>query len=374
MSGLDRFLLTREDVMRRAIVVLVGVVALLSALAAVAAAQEGEQRFLDGKLRFGSITVPADETVDGDLYVFGGDVTVDGRITGDLVVFGGVVAIDGSVEGDVMAASGSVGVSGSIGGDLRAGTGRTNISGAVEEDVLAGTGQLTISGAVGEDLVFGAGLVEVGGSVGGDVLGRAGTYDRSGTVGGTEDVTVDEPEDEPNVVGEALLRFAALFLIGLLLLGVRRRLLPKVVGTIDSSPGQVALWGLGFLVGLAVVPGVVTLVGVLLAILFGWLGLGLVVGLLVVAMALTWIIVGVAAFVLIAVLAPLVVGTWIGNRILPDDTPAYLAMALGVAAIVALGLVQVLGALVGLAVTVMGAGAWLQLLRRAPASAVAVEA
>jgi hypothetical protein len=360
--------------MRRTIVVLVGALALLAALAAVAVAQEGGQRFLDGKLRFGSVTVSADEVVDGDLYVFGGDVTVDGRITGDLVVFGGVVEIDGAVEGDVMTASGSVGVSGTIGGDLRAGTGRINLSGAVGEDVLTGTGQLTISGAVGEDLVFGAGLVEVSGSVGGDVLGRAATYNREGTVGGTENVTVDEPEEEPNVVGEALLRFAALFLIGLLLLLVRRRLLPKVVEAIDTAPGSVALWGLGFLVGLAVVPGVVTLVGVLLAVLFGWLGLGLIVGLLVVAITLTWIIVGVAAFVLIAVLAPLAVGTWIGNRILPGDTPAVLTMAIGLAVIVILGPVPVVGALVGFVVTVMGAGAWLRLAQRAPASAVAIEA
>ena len=132
----------------------------------------------------------------------------------------------------------------------------------------------------------------------------------------------------------------------------------------EQKPGPTALWGTGFLFGLVIVPIVVTLVGALVAALFGWLDLGLIVGVLVVLIVLTWVLTAVLGFLVIAVLAPLTIGSWLGKRFLPQETAGYLAMAAGVAVVVILGMIPVVNVLAWLAITIMGGGAWLSQLRR----------
>ena len=73
----------------------------------------GKGQLLGGKLRTGdTVTVPADETWDGDLYLLGGRVSVAGSVDGDLTVLGGQVDVGGSVTGDVLAAGGNVSIAG----------------------------------------------------------------------------------------------------------------------------------------------------------------------------------------------------------------------------------------------------------------------
>ncbi len=356
--------------MKRLAAIAILSLAVLTSLVTVAVAQNDD--FLEGKIRTGdTISVPAGETVEGDLYLFGGDISVAGRVMGDLVVFGGQVDIAGQIDGDVFVGAGTVDVGGTIDGDLRVGAGQVRTPGSIGEDLLAGVGQLTMNGDVGEDMIFGAGTASLSGAVGGDVLGESGTYTRSGTVGGTEDVTIDErtPVERPNVFIRGLTRFASLLILGMMALWLFRATFERTVDHLGTSPGSVALWGLGFVAGLVIVPLAGTVVGILLAIFFGWLGLGLLVGLSFVAILATWFIVGVAGFLLIAILAPITVGTWVAARLLPSDTPAYLAMAAGLAVLVILGLIPVVNFLVGLAVTIMGGGSWMRLLqRRSPAT------
>ena len=88
--------------MRRLTIFALAIGALLLGMGTFAFAQS--ETFLDGKVRTGdSIRVGGDDVVDGDLYIFGGDVSIDGRVTGDLVVFAGQVSISGEIGGDVMA-------------------------------------------------------------------------------------------------------------------------------------------------------------------------------------------------------------------------------------------------------------------------------
>jgi hypothetical protein len=350
--------------MKRLMFVAVVALVVVSGVSAAVVAQE-ERQYLDGKLRFGDdITVPSGQTVEGDLYAFGGRVDVDGLVTGDVIAFAGDVTVAGEIGGDLIVGSGTMNVSGTVGGDVRVGAGQATIGGEVGEDVLAGVGQLDVTGDVGGDLIFGAGLTSVPGRVAGDLLGQTGSYSLTGTVVGTADVTIRETEDvdPPNPFVRGLSRFASLLLIGFLMLWKGRPLFERTIAAIDQKPGPSALWGIGLLFGLVIVPLLATLVGVLLALLFGWLGLGLIVGLLVVAMVLTWVLVGVVAFVIIAVLAPLTAGTWLAGRVLPTMA-AYFAMAAGIAALVVVGFVPVLDVLVGLAVTIWGGGAWLSTLR-----------
>jgi hypothetical protein len=72
----------------------------LAWLSAPAAAQQSE---LGGKVRAGrEVTVPAGETVPGDLVASAATVRVDGRVDGDLVASGGQVIVAGTVGGDVL--------------------------------------------------------------------------------------------------------------------------------------------------------------------------------------------------------------------------------------------------------------------------------
>ena len=68
------------------------------------------------------LTVEGGQTIEGDVFVYDGDVHINGggRITGNLAVFSGDIQIDsgGSVDGDATAYSGDVDVSGSVGGNL----------------------------------------------------------------------------------------------------------------------------------------------------------------------------------------------------------------------------------------------------------------
>jgi len=65
----------------------------------------------DGQVVFGEdFTLPAGETLEGDLVVFGGDVTLEdgSTVEGDVVVWGGSVEVAGTVEGDMVAFGGDV--------------------------------------------------------------------------------------------------------------------------------------------------------------------------------------------------------------------------------------------------------------------------
>src|SRR5437870_3223111 len=65
------------------------------------------------------VVVGANETIDDDLYAFGGTVTVLGRVNGDVIAAGGTITIAGPVAGDVSAAGGTIQVSGDVKGSVR---------------------------------------------------------------------------------------------------------------------------------------------------------------------------------------------------------------------------------------------------------------
>ncbi len=351
--------------MRRFAIIATAIFGLLLSAGAVATAQQDS--LLDGKIRTGdSISVGSGETVEGDLYAFGGTIDIDGTITGDLIVFGGQVRIDGVVDGDVMVGAGTVDVNGTIGGDLRAGAGQVHVDGTVGEDVFTGSGQTNISGEVGGDLVFGAGQVRVDGVVAGNVLGSTGDYDRTDSVGGSEEVTIEQPveREQPSVLSRWLQRFASLLVLGLLIMWTSRRWLQRAVTAIDEKLGSVVVRGLIGLAAVVLVPIAVTIAGALLAALFALIGLDLLVGLMVLEIVVVWLVTALLAFIFVVVIAPVTVAVWAGNKVLSDGTPGYVALALGLAALVALRLVPILGGLVGLVVTIIGAGAWLMQVPR----------
>ncbi|GAB4545000.1 MAG: hypothetical protein Fur002_18710 [Anaerolineales bacterium] len=142
-----------------------------------------------------TVTIAADEVVDGDLYVNANQFTLDGVVKGDVIVFGTVIVINGTVEGDLIAAGQSVVINGNVGDDARiagaillvgdhasvggdlvaAGASLEAKQGsAVEQELVAGAAQVLLAGSVKEDVLVGSGALDLRGQFGGDVNASVG--------------------------------------------------------------------------------------------------------------------------------------------------------------------------------------------------------
>jgi hypothetical protein len=363
-------------------------VAILLALFAISvAAAQGD---LGGKLRAGNeVRVPSDETVTTDLYVAGGIVTIDGTIEGDLVVTGGTLTLNGPVNGDVVAAGGTIRIAGEVSGDVRVAGGQIVVAGAVGEDGLIAGGQLELasSGSIGEDLIVSGGQVTLAGTVTGSVTGTAGTYSRTGQVGGSDEVQIQQTqspfERTPNLVADAFRHFLSVMLVGILALWLAPRFMSAAESAIRRRPLAAAGWGIGGFVGFVVLLIAIPVVMVLIAIVLGLLGFGGLVGIDVLAgiVAMLGLILGfaVAAFFL----GDAILGLALALLVAPDrDRSAatidpvtgtaqaapterttlltgrnVLLMAIGVALIVILTTIPVIGGVVRLIVGILGLGA-----------------
>lgn len=346
---------------------IVATAAPLFVLAAGSVLAAGET-LLGGKLRAGdTIAVPANETVEGDLYLFGGTLTVDGTVDGDLVAFGGTIDVNGEVTGDVIASGGTVSIDGTVGGDLRVAGGQLTAGSAVGEDMLAGGGQVTVSSraSIGGDLIVGGGTVAVDGSVSGSIVGSAGSYSRSGPVGGTEEMRA-APQREPAAeTGNAIIDALRHFVVALLLGALALWLVPRAVRAGDAALRNRPLASLGggvaALIGYVVLVIAIVIVMILLAIVSGLLGLGALVGIDVVAGLLA---IGVTTFgfaLAVAFVADIVVGLALARLVAPGEPAGRWQelglLAAGLALVVIVTSVPIIGGLVKLAVVLFGLGA-----------------
>jgi hypothetical protein len=334
----------------------------------------GKGQLLGGKLRTGdTVTVPADETWDGDLYLLGGRVTVAGSVDGDLTVLGGQVDVSGTVTGDVLAAGGNVSIAGEVGGDVRVAGGQVNLGGTVHEDVAVTGGQVTIpaGGDIGGDLIVAGGQVTMAGSVDGSVEGSAGNYSSGGTVGGTEHVVVAPSRAVPAAAAEPLLdglrQFVVVFLLGALLLWLLPRGMAAAGRVLRERPGLTLGGGLLACVGYIafLVAAIITMI--LLAILFGLLQMGTlvaigVIGGLLAIFVVTFLFVLAAAFAADA-LVGLTVARWVMARMATGTSAESRwqnlgLLAVGAAAVVIVTSIPILGGWVKLAVVLFGLGAF----------------
>jgi len=341
----------------------------LASLPAAAAAQQSE---LGGKVRSGQeVTVPVGETVQGDLIASAGRVRIDGRVDGDLVATGGEVTVAGTVTGDVLATAGSTTISGEVGGDVRAGTGRARVEGQIGEDLVLGAGQATIArGAqIGGDLIVGAGRLRLDGTVTGSVLGAAGDYTRTGSVGGSEQVTVQQPEQERTLTDrgfDLLRRYVSILIIGLLLLW----LLPRAFrGAADAVRGRpLVSFGVGILgfIGVVVLLVLVVLVTVLVAVGLGLLGLGSLTGAAVFGGTLAAGFVAFLFFLAVAFGAQATVGLGLGRLLFRGPRrsflKAFVALVIGVAVVVLISAIPVAGGWLEALLVLLGLGALVLML------------
>jgi Na+-transporting NADH:ubiquinone oxidoreductase subunit NqrD len=351
----------------------------------VALAQGGQ---LGGKLLTGSeITIASSETLDHDVYVFGGSVTSNGTINGDVVVAGGNVDLNGPVKGDVLAAGGRLSINGPVTGDVRVAGGDVTVAADIAEDLLATGGQVTLAsgGKVGQDLIVYGGQLRLAGQVAGSATGSVGTYTKTGSVSGSDTIEVTGnqatfPAARSNPVLDAIRQFLAVLLVAVLALWLVPRFFRAAEAEVRERPLPSLGWGIGAIVGYFVVVIVIGIVVILLAILLGLLGFGSLLGIdlfggFVVISAITLAFIVASAFLADAVVG-LAVARLVAGRARQADTgsPPRLSdrerwtdlglLAVGIAVVVALTSVPVLGGLVKLFVVLLGLGAlWLALRR-----------
>ena len=385
--------------MIRSIAKLAGVLALVAVLILSLVGSASADNLLNGKVRTGDVvTVPSTETVDSDLYAFAREVVINGTIHGDVVAGGGFVTVNGKVDGDVIVAGGTVNVSGSIGGSvlagggtldingavggaIRAGGGRVSIGGSVAHDVAVGAGTLTVGGTLGGDLLLGAGQTTITGSVAGSIEGSASTYTRTGTIGGTEHVDIQPAQAFQSPVPtltytrdpvlDAVRHFVTVLVFAALAMWLFPRGMRAAEETVRRRPILAFGGGLLSLAGAIVAIIALVVVMVLLAIVFGAATLA--------GLALLDIILGMLAFLALVfgvVIAAVfysvaVVGLGLARAVMPRLMPSRAAagappmsrleefglLALGVAVLVILTSLPVVGPLVELVVVFVGLGA-----------------
>lgn len=324
-----------------------------------------ETRLLDGKLRTGDVvTVPQDETWDGNLYLFAGQVKVDGNVTGDLVAAGGTVEVNGTVTGDLVAAGGRVLLVGTVEGDIRAAGGQVEIPGSTNGDALVTGGQVTfIAGSsVGGDVIVSGGQVTVDGDVDGSVVGTAGQYSSSGVIGGENSVTVRENEETTSTVFGGVRQFLVIVVVG----GLMLLFVPRVVAAADNalrgSPvGSFVAGILSFVAyfGFILVAGLVALI---LAVVFTIILLGPLAVLSVLGGILAIGLVSYLFWLAVAYLADVVIALGLAHvvsRPQPGESRwrELLLLVLGAIVVVVLTSLPIVGPLVKLLVVLFGLGA-----------------
>lgn len=252
-----------------------------------------------------NITISASER-HHNLYTAGANVSVNGEITGDLFLAGGMVNVIGDVGEDLNALGGSLSLSGKVGGDARAAGGNITITSAIGGDLLIAGGNISITekSTIGGDLVIGGGNIILDAPVKGMLKAAGGNITINSKVEGSVWVQTEENlifGSKAEIAGKIihrgkkqavvkaganisqidfqpyskktggilagfltlafLIKLAAWFLAGLVLVKYRQDVLQKIAQSIKEKPWENL--GLG-LAGLVVIPIIAVLLLVLL--------------------------------------------------------------------------------------------------------------
>jgi cytoskeletal protein CcmA (bactofilin family) len=164
---------------------------ILSALAFVGVANA--QNFKTGN----TVTVAANETIDGMLFAGGSNIDIAGKVNGDVYCAGQTITISGTVNGDVICAGQTITISGIVDGSVRLAGQSIAIGGTIGNSATVGTQNLTIdsNGVIGRDLLGGSQSITINGRVKRDVVAGSNSLTVNGKInrnikGGLETLTV----------------------------------------------------------------------------------------------------------------------------------------------------------------------------------------
>ena len=139
------------------------------------------------------ITIGTTETIEDDLYAFGTNIAINGTIHGDLIAGGNNISVDGNVTGDVIAGGNSVVIRGQVGGSVRAAGNTVVVDGKIANDLVVGGNELTIlgNGRVGRDVIVGATNATISGQIGRDLQAGGANVKIDSGVGGNVTANVE---------------------------------------------------------------------------------------------------------------------------------------------------------------------------------------
>ena len=332
--------------------------------------------------------LPTAEIHDGNLYAAAGIINIDGEIDGDLIAAAQTLTVDGKIDGDLIAATQNLTINGEVTGSVRVVTEVANINGLVGRNVnaLASTISLSPKSEIGSDLlVFGAwgnfnGLVNdslygslaqatINGKVGRDVsLNLESDYENSNlfigpdaVIGGNlnytarKEASIENPEaiygntnyrlqedKKPNWgnrVMEGFFQLAALTLIGVILLTLRKKSFVRLSATMEKKPWQTPLIGLLVLIGAPII---------IFFLFFTVIGIPLALILLALYLVL----------VVIAAIYPAYhLGLMLGNGLNKKAVNPFLALILGLLVLVILSSIPWVGGFIAFVFVLFGLGA-----------------
>lgn len=138
-----------------------------------------------------TVSVEANQVLEGDFYGFGSAVKISGPAEGDVYVGGGSITLNAPVQQDVTAVGGVVQLHGTVGDDVRIIGGEVVIAESVAGDVvvLGGTVNILSTATIEGDLLFYGNKLTIGGSVNGSVTGKAEEVRINTTVSGDVRIT-----------------------------------------------------------------------------------------------------------------------------------------------------------------------------------------
>lgn len=361
--------------------------------------------------------IVVDGTIRGDLVAFGSSIVVNGTVEGDLTAAGQSVEVGGTVEDDARIAGQALrlGQGAEVRDDLIAAAfSLENEPGSTVGGTLVYAGyQALLSGMVDEDVKVAANALKLDGEVGGDVNAKVDgedggppttlfapaprvpippvesglTLTDSARVGSDltyessteaqispaaqiegEVIREERPatEEEPartltDWVLDSLRSLLGLVLVGLLLMWVAPNWTRRLADMVQARPLASLGWGvLGFIIFIALTIAIL-LATILLAVLFGFLTLGGLVGLIVGLGILAEAALIVAFLVTTMYLAQIVISFLVGWLILRRAQPErasgrVLPLLIGLILYVILRAIPVLGWIVGLVVVLLGFG------------------
>jgi len=175
------------------------------------------------------VEVAQDETIKGDVFLFGHRARVNGTVEGDVYLFSEDAVVNGTVKGDVIAFAQSLHVNGHVDGNIRSCSNNITVTGEVTRNILtfdevvnidpvAKVGgsmttfakSLSLDGQLGRDLMVFSEHAHLSGKIGGSVKAKGNTLDISSSA------QVDGPvrfegDHEPQVASGAKLASAVDF-------------------------------------------------------------------------------------------------------------------------------------------------------------------
>lgn len=150
-----------------------------------------------------SYELPAGQTVNDNLIVFGESANINGTVEGDVIAFSGTVEINGHVTGDVISASKELRINGQVDGNVRSGSSYMAISGTVGKNVTSEGGSIELdrTARIGGELMLLGQTAQVNGhvlrgvlsltastSIDGEIDGDVHVRSRNLYVGGSADI------------------------------------------------------------------------------------------------------------------------------------------------------------------------------------------